>query len=215
MRAILPAVTAPTLLLVDEADPDDRAIADQVAARMQRATVEALPRASSSSGVRDYLRPRLDAIRRFVGVEPIQAAATILSTVLFTDIVGSTQLQTRLGDRGWKTLVERHHAIVRQALHDWDGFENDTAGDGFYATFRGPSKPSAAPSRSASKSDHSGSKSAPAYTPASASSSRANAPASPSRRARASPRRPALASTRVPDRQRPRARQWHQLRTRR
>ena len=37
-----------------------------------------------------------------------------------------------------KELVQRHHAIVRQALRDWDGFENDTVGDGFYATFRGP-----------------------------------------------------------------------------
>jgi class 3 adenylate cyclase len=81
------------------------------------------------------------AIQRFVGVEPGRAALdTILSTVLFTDIVGSTEQQARLGDRGWKELVERHHSVVRSALADWRGVENDTAGDGFYATFDGPAR---------------------------------------------------------------------------
>ena len=65
---------------------------------------------------------------------------TILSTVLFTDIVGSTEHQARLGDRAWKDLVERHHATVREALDEWRGVENDTAGDGFYATFDGPAR---------------------------------------------------------------------------
>lgn len=65
---------------------------------------------------------------------------TILSTVLFTDIVGSTEKQAALGDRGWKSLVEQHHAIVRDQLGRWRGIENDTAGDGFYATFDGPAR---------------------------------------------------------------------------
>jgi class 3 adenylate cyclase len=63
-----------------------------------------------------------------------------LSTVLFTDIVGSTDHQARLGDHEWKDLVEHHHAIVREALGGWRGVENDTAGDGFYATFDGPAR---------------------------------------------------------------------------
>ena len=87
------------------------------------------------------MRPRLESIQRFVGVEPRRAAVdTILSTVLFTDIVGSTGHQSKLGDHAWKGVVERHHAIVRQALADWRGVENDTAGDGFYATFDGPAR---------------------------------------------------------------------------
>jgi class 3 adenylate cyclase len=60
--------------------------------------------------------------------------------VLFTDIVDSTQEQARLGDRAWKELVLAHHEIVRDALVRWRGVENDTAGDGFYATFEGPAR---------------------------------------------------------------------------
>ena len=75
------------------------------------------------------------------GVErPRPEVDTVLSTVLFTDIVGSTERQAQVGDRAWKDLVLRHHAIVREALGRWRGRENDTAGDGFYATFDGPAR---------------------------------------------------------------------------
>jgi class 3 adenylate cyclase len=83
----------------------------------------------------------LDAIREFVGISPAAPELdTILSTVLFTDIVGSTQKQAELGDRRYKGLIEQHHAIVRDALGRWRGAEADTAGDGFYATFDGPAR---------------------------------------------------------------------------
>jgi len=60
--------------------------------------------------------------------------------VLFTDIVGSTERQAALGDDRWTELIERHHALIRDALARWRGVENDTAGDGFYATFDGPAR---------------------------------------------------------------------------
>jgi class 3 adenylate cyclase len=60
--------------------------------------------------------------------------------VLFTDIVDSTRKQASLGDRRWKDVVLEHHAVVREALQRWHGVENDTAGDGFYATFDGPAR---------------------------------------------------------------------------
>jgi class 3 adenylate cyclase len=83
----------------------------------------------------------VEKIRRFAGVDrpPIELD-TVLATALFTDIVDSTQVQARLGDHAWKALVERHHAVVRAALERWRGVENDTAGDGFYATFDGPAR---------------------------------------------------------------------------
>jgi class 3 adenylate cyclase len=82
-----------------------------------------------------------DAIRDFLGVARAPTGLdTVLSTVLFTDIVGSTERQAALGDRGWKELVEPHHATIRTALERWHGTENDTAGDGFYATFDGPAR---------------------------------------------------------------------------
>ena len=64
----------------------------------------------------------------------------MLATILFTDIVGSTEQATRLGDRRWRELLERHHAVVRQQLGRFDGHEIDTAGDGFFATFDGPAR---------------------------------------------------------------------------
>jgi class 3 adenylate cyclase len=60
--------------------------------------------------------------------------------VLFTDIVGSTELASRLGDRAWRNLLQRHHALVRTELARFRGREMDTAGDGFLATFDGPAR---------------------------------------------------------------------------
>jgi class 3 adenylate cyclase len=83
----------------------------------------------------------IDEATAFVGIEPTPPELdTVLATALFSDIVDSTAHQARLGDRRWKTLVEEHHAAVRGALRRWRGVENDTAGDGFYATFDGPAR---------------------------------------------------------------------------
>ena len=145
IRPVLPAVQAPALLIVAEGSGTNPEVAEYVASLMPNAQVRSftdpvlLP--TTQAEAERIVRPRLEAIQRFVGVEPRRAALdTILSTVLFTDIVGSTEQQARLGDRGWKELVERHHAAVREALHAWRGVENDTAGDGFYATFDGPAR---------------------------------------------------------------------------
>ena len=66
------------------------------------------------------------------------AAQRFLATVLFTDIVGSTELATELGDRAWRHLLEAHHALVRRKLREYHGREIDTAGDGFFASFDAP-----------------------------------------------------------------------------
>ena len=63
-----------------------------------------------------------------------------LATILFTDIVGSTDLAVRLGDRAWQRLVAAHHAAVRRELRRFRGREVDTAGDGFFATFEQPAR---------------------------------------------------------------------------
>jgi class 3 adenylate cyclase len=61
-----------------------------------------------------------------------------LRTVLFTDIVGSTDMAAQLGDRRWRALVGRHHQVIRRELKRHHGREIDTAGDGFFATFERP-----------------------------------------------------------------------------
>lgn len=65
---------------------------------------------------------------------------SVLATVLFTDIVGSTAKAAELGDRGWRELLERHHALIRVELARYRGREVDTAGDGFFAAFDGPAR---------------------------------------------------------------------------
>jgi class 3 adenylate cyclase len=63
----------------------------------------------------------------------------VLATLLFTDIVGSSRVAAELGDRRWRALLDRHHAIVRRELKRFHGRELDTAGDGFFAVFDEPS----------------------------------------------------------------------------
>jgi class 3 adenylate cyclase/pimeloyl-ACP methyl ester carboxylesterase len=64
----------------------------------------------------------------------------VLATVLFTDIVGSTEKAAELGDRGWRELLEQHHTRIRGQLARFRGTEVDTAGDGFFARFDGPAR---------------------------------------------------------------------------
>ena len=63
-----------------------------------------------------------------------------LAAVLFTDIVDSTSVAAEMGDRRWRELVGRHHRTVRRELKRFDGKENDTSGDGFFATFDRPNE---------------------------------------------------------------------------
>jgi class 3 adenylate cyclase len=64
----------------------------------------------------------------------------VLATVLFTDIVGSTERAVELGDHRWRRLLEEHHAVTRQLLRRWRGEELDQTGDGFFARFDGPAR---------------------------------------------------------------------------
>jgi len=64
----------------------------------------------------------------------------VLATVLFTDIVGSSERAAALGDRGWRDVLQQHHELVRQQLMRHRGVEVDTAGDGFFASFDGPAR---------------------------------------------------------------------------
>ena len=83
----------------------------------------------------------LDAIQEFLtGAQGTPDFDRSLATVLFTDIVGSTQQADRLGDRRWRYLLDEHHARIRRLLDRYRGVEVDTAGDGFFVTFDGPAR---------------------------------------------------------------------------
>jgi class 3 adenylate cyclase len=139
LREILPAVRVPTLVLYRPRPSRAERFALDVAERIPGA------RALRVSG-EDYgevnLSPEIpEEIERFVAGEEVpEFHDTVLATMLFTDIVGSSERAAQLGDRAWRELLERHHALVRRELTRYRGEERDTAGDGFFATFDGPAR---------------------------------------------------------------------------
>jgi len=136
VRGVLGAVQTPTLLLVHEDRKADVEEAEYIASQMPAAEIRRMP---GLAWTIEEQPAWAGQIRDFVGIErPHPAFDTVLSTVLFTDIVGSTERQAAVGDRAWRDIAQQHHALVREALKRWRGQENDTAGDGFYATFDGP-----------------------------------------------------------------------------
>jgi class 3 adenylate cyclase/pimeloyl-ACP methyl ester carboxylesterase len=138
VRGALPSVQTPTLLLVHEERAGSVDEARYIADLMPAAEVRALP---GNAWTIEEQPDWLDAIRSFVGGDlPSPSLDTVLSTILFTDIVSSTEKQAELGDHRWKDLVLAHHQVVRDALARWHGVEHDTAGDGFFASFDGPAR---------------------------------------------------------------------------
>jgi class 3 adenylate cyclase len=84
--------------------------------------------------------PMLDEIEEFVtGVRGSSGAERVLTTMIFTDIVGSTRRAAELGDGRWHDLLDNHDKVVRHQLQRFGGREVNTAGDGFVATFTSPS----------------------------------------------------------------------------
>jgi len=136
---ILPAIQAPTLVLeyaVPHHNMESRRLA---AAQIPNARYVVLP----SADALPYLDAdaTLDEVEEFLtGARGTAVSDRSLATVLFTDIVGSTDRAGQLGDRRWRYLLEDHHAQVRRLLKRFRGVEVDTAGDGFFATFDGPAR---------------------------------------------------------------------------
>jgi class 3 adenylate cyclase/pimeloyl-ACP methyl ester carboxylesterase len=140
LSEVLPAVRVPTLVLYRQGAPfqvEDAAL--DVAARISGARAM---RVSGSDYFGIFLSLDIaDEIERFVAGEPAPLVPeSVLATVMFTDLVGSTEHAARLGDRAWRDLLTRHHALVRRELGLFRGEERDTAGDGFFATFDGPAR---------------------------------------------------------------------------
>jgi class 3 adenylate cyclase len=146
VRAVLPAVQAPTLLMHRSADaPDAAETADEPMARYM---AERIPHAQvvEVAGRGTWQLAMMPALEPFLSDaweahERRQAEPDrLLATVLFSDIVGSSEKAASLGDRAWRELLERHHQLVRRELVRFQGQEVDTAGDGFFASFDGPAR---------------------------------------------------------------------------
>lgn len=135
IRDVLPAVRVPTLV---PCRADSSGAARDVADRIAQARLREFPGTGMFIGLGAQLA---DAIELFLdGLVEEPEHDTVLSTVLFTDIVGSTTLAARLGDAQWRVLLERHHALVRAQLARFRGHEVDATGDGFLLTFDGPAR---------------------------------------------------------------------------
>ncbi len=85
--------------------------------------------------------PGIEDVQEFLtGRRPDREADRVLATVMFTDIVGSTEHASRLGDIGWRGLLSEHNEVVRAAVARWRGSVIKSTGDGFLATFDGPAR---------------------------------------------------------------------------
>ncbi len=137
VRDVLSTIRVPTLVLSRGGEMAAEAAAFSALIPGSRHTV--MP-GDSPIVYGDHGETYLDAAVAF-GREITETEAeleSILATVLFTDIVGSTARQAEVGDRRWQQLVEEHHRIVRGCLARFRAGELDTAGDGFFAAFDGP-----------------------------------------------------------------------------
>jgi class 3 adenylate cyclase len=141
IRHVLPVIGVPTLVIHRSGDRDSsieegRYLAD----RIPESRFVELPGEDHFpwAGDQDSI---LDEVEEFItGVRPGPEPNRVLATVMFTDIVGSTERASALGDHRWRGLLESHNALVREALERFRGREIKTIGDGFLATFDGPAR---------------------------------------------------------------------------
>lgn len=142
ISGVLPAVRVPTLVIHRTEDQVVNVAGGRdVAAKIPGARLAEFPGSDHLFYVGENADDISDAIEEFLtGARGAAVADRVLATVLFTDIVGSTEKAAALGDRRWRALLDDHHAMVRSILTRFRGREVKTTGDGFLATFDGPAR---------------------------------------------------------------------------
>ena len=142
--AVLPSIRVPTLILHRTEIPVDVRNGRYLADHIPGARLVELPGRNLAPQVGDQEALVAEVQRLVAEIEAGEWEASqpdrMLATVLFTDIVGSTEKMSELGDRRWRELLDEHHAAVRRQLSRFRGVEMDTAGDGFFARFDGPAR---------------------------------------------------------------------------
>jgi pimeloyl-ACP methyl ester carboxylesterase len=140
VRDVLPAVQSSTLLIHRVGDTVPIEGARYMAEHIPDARLIELPGADHWWWVGES-EPVLDAIEEFVtGSRPEPRSDRMLATVMFTDIVESTERVTAMGDAAWRELLERHNETTREQIASARGREIASTGDGFFATFDGPAR---------------------------------------------------------------------------
>jgi len=141
VRHVLPVVRVPTLVIHRTGDRvtgigQARYLAEHIrdAKLVELAGDDHLPWFGDSDAI-------VDEIEEFLtGVRPEHDDDRVLATILFTDVVGSTEKAAVMGDRRWRGLLERYYAVARRELARFAGREIDSAGDGLFAAFDGPAR---------------------------------------------------------------------------
>jgi pimeloyl-ACP methyl ester carboxylesterase len=141
VRGVLPSIQVPTLVTYRADDEEDAPPNRDLASRIRTGILVEL-KGFDHFPWAAYQDEVIREVERFLASVRAEEADLdrVLATVLFTDIVGSTEKVAEVGDAGWRDLVERHHATVRALLARYRGREIDTAGDGFFASFDGPAR---------------------------------------------------------------------------
>jgi class 3 adenylate cyclase len=141
VRAVLPTVRVPTLVVHHADDPSvPPALGKYVADHIPGAKYVELPGRNLHHFVEPW-RSSFQEIAEFLtGQQAEVADDRVLATVLFTDIVDSTRRAAEMGDRDWHALLDAHDAVVRSQLSRFRGREVNTSGDGFLAMFDGPQR---------------------------------------------------------------------------
>jgi class 3 adenylate cyclase len=140
-RSILSSIRAPTLVMNRTGDPCANVeAARDMASRIPGAKFQEYP-GDSHSMMRDDMETILSDMQGFItGERPADNSDRVLATVLFIDMVESTDRAVALGDVAWRNLLSQFFSVVRKELARFRGKEIDTAGDGFLATFDGPAR---------------------------------------------------------------------------
>src|SRR5919204_932188 len=146
IRSILSAIRVPTLVLHRTGDRHipvevSRLVAQQIpgAVYLELEGIDHVPWIGSPDVVVRAVRDFVERVWREKPWEEVEPDR-VLATVLFTDIVGSTEKALALGDARWRELLSEHHNRIRGQLARFRGREIDTAGDGFFASFDGPAR---------------------------------------------------------------------------
>ena len=141
IRNILSSIKVPTLVLNRTGDKDAKIEeAKYIADRIPNSKFVELPGNDHLFWVGDSYAVIAEIEEFITGVRPNEVFDRVLSTILFTDIVGSTAHLSRLGDANWMKVLDQHHKIVRKEINRFNGKEIKSTGDGFLVTFDGPSK---------------------------------------------------------------------------
>jgi class 3 adenylate cyclase len=135
------AISAPSIVLTTQDSFQPEGITRHVAALLPNSECHVLPASTAARSLEDFFTPVIDHVERMISRgRSVPSDQRVLATVMFTDIVGSTELAAQLGDHRWRELLGRHEQMLRDHVDHAGGRLVDLTGDGSLSTFDGPAR---------------------------------------------------------------------------